>query len=213
MAGTRLRSNSLPLIGGLSLGLLTAAAIVLLPADPFESAVAASGVAALVPASPAPLWITMRLLFGGASGLFAGASAWAALYLLFGPGGLLAREGGENGMPTVRRADAHPDAPPRRLLSAADLGAPPQIERALPTDLARALADFDPAAMRLEPMAPGRPVPPLAIKPALLVRGERIAIVELPARGPDEADAPSIDSLLARLEQGTQVRRRLRHAV
>lgn len=211
MAANRLRLSSIPPIGGMGLGVLAAASVALSPAGLFELAVGASGIAALVPAAQPPLGSTARLLFAGAAGLFTSATAWAALYLVLGPGGAFAREGGEDGLPTVRRADAHPDAPPRRLLSAAELGAPPPpIERALPTDLERPLAAFDPAAMRLEPMTPGRPVPPLAIKPAPLSPGERIASVELPARDLDEAGAPTIESLLARLEQGARTGHRHR---
>jgi hypothetical protein len=89
-----------------------------------------------------------------------------------GPGGLLARppRRRDDGVPVVRRADAHPDAPPRRPMTAADLGTPMMevtaanpvtLERSIPADLDQPLAAFDPHAILPVPMAPIRPVTPL----------------------------------------------------
>ncbi len=66
----------------------------------------------------------------------------------------------------VRRADAHPDAPPRKPMSAADLGTPmmevgvgaARDERPIPVDLDLPLAAFDPKAILPSPMTPARPV-------------------------------------------------------
>ncbi|MCI1142294.1 hypothetical protein MOP88_08260 [Sphingomonas sp. WKB10] len=66
--------------------------------------------------------MTARAVLALAGGALAGAVIWSALFLLFGPGGLLApRAASSDGVPVLRRADAHPDAPARRPLSAADL--------------------------------------------------------------------------------------------
>jgi hypothetical protein len=76
--------------------------------------------------------------------------------------------------PSVRRADSHPDAPPRRPIRASeDLGPPlpivapphvrgvPEPERPLPTDLDLPLAGFDPIALPEVAREPVRAVAPL----------------------------------------------------
>jgi hypothetical protein len=83
-------------------------------------------------------------------------------------------------MPTIRRADAHPDAAPRPPIRAEeDLGPPlPMVampavtrssaragEQALPQDLDQLLAAFDPVAIPDVPRDPVRAVPPLAPPP------------------------------------------------
>jgi hypothetical protein len=149
---------------------------------------------------------------------------------------VFAREGGEDGMPQVRSADRHPDAPPRRPLSAADLtardledeyeddnedrplpivGPAAPIERPIPADLDQPLAEFDPRAVPAEPLAPARALPPLStpapVKPAPLAPGERIDTFELSSRQAAESGAPSVEALLARLERGTMLyQRRMR---
>ncbi len=89
-----------------------------------------------------------------------------------GAGGLLARrarpvtEDDEDYVPVVRRSDRHPDAPPRRPLNAAELGAPPPpvdeeaVERTLPADLDQPLSAYDPDAILSAPREPLRPAPP-----------------------------------------------------
>lgn len=208
--------------GGAAAGLIAVASVLLMPAATLETWVWQSGIAALLPVAQPPLGATARavLAIGGAS--LVGAVVWATLFLLFGPGGFLA--GDElplDGMPVLRKADAHPDAPARRPLSASDLGAPmppvalspaepgqaapvsePPPVRPLPVDLDLPLAAFDPAAVPEVPLAPVRAVTPL--RPPALAKGERIDSIELP-RGPQtDADAPSIETLLRRLEQGTR---------
>lgn len=217
MVSTRLRLSLLPLIGGLGLGTLIALVIGLMPSTLLERAVESSGVAALVAATQPPLGPFARVLLAGTAGLFVGATAWAALFLLFGPGGVFAREEREDGMPTVRRADAHPDAPTRRPLSAADLGTPPPppgpcAERDLPRDLDQPLAAFDPAAIPAAPREPVRPVAPLIARPAPLAPGERISSVELSPRHAAETGAASIEVLLERLERGAARRQAMQRA-
>ncbi|OWK31915.1 hypothetical protein [Sphingomonas mucosissima] len=84
-------------------------------------------------------------------------------------------------VPTIRRADAHPDAAPRRPIRAdEDLGPPLPIasvapavrvrpragEQTVPRDLDQPLAAFDPVAIPDVPRDPVRAVPPLAPAPA-----------------------------------------------
>lgn len=75
---------------------------------------------------------------------------------------------------TIRRADAHPDCPPRRPIRAdEDLGPPlpiitiapargvPEPEQPLPVDLDQPLAAFDPVSIPDVPRQPSRAVTPL----------------------------------------------------
>lgn len=203
------------MVGGVASGLLVAAAFAFAPVALIEGVVEASGLPAMLPMAQPPLGVTARLLLAVGGGVFVGATCWAALYLLFGPGGVFAREGGADGMPEVRVADAHPDAPPRKPFSAADFGAPPPpaaveppVERELPDDLEQPLAAFDPHAIPAAPREPVRPVAPLLTRPTLLEPGERIDSFEISSRHAEEAGAPSIEALLARLEEGTLRRQR-----
>ncbi|WBH17256.1 hypothetical protein [Sphingomonas radiodurans] len=83
--------------------------------------------------------------------------------------------------PTIRRADAHPDAAPRRPIRASeDLGDPlpivtmprarrvPEPERPLPVDLDQPLAAFDPIAVPDVPREAVRAVAPLAPTPVVM---------------------------------------------
>ncbi|AXJ94649.1 MULTISPECIES: hypothetical protein [unclassified Sphingomonas] len=208
-------------VGGAVVGLAAAATFLLVPASTLEDWVWRSGVAALLPVAQPPLGLTARTVLALAAGGIAAAVAWSALFLLFGPDGLLApmtKGRGEDDAPMLRRADAHPDAPARRPMSAADLGAPmppptepravtapppPPAERDIPADLDQPLAAFHPGAVPDVPREPLRPVAPLRPRVAL-AEGERIDTVELP-RNPDAApESPSIESLLRRLEQGAR---------
>ncbi|MEG8025166.1 hypothetical protein QP162_13415 [Sphingomonas aurantiaca] len=106
-------------------GLITAIGVVAISTETLESLVWTTGVAALVPAAAPPLGMTARALLALGSGLLVAALLWSSLFLLFGPGGFLVRRAPrEDGVPVIRRADAHPDAPPRKPMSAADLGTP-----------------------------------------------------------------------------------------
>lgn len=227
MPVTRIRLSPIPPVGGTVLGTILALAVAFTPAVALDAAVAESGLAGLVGIEP-PMGALGRLLLAAALGIGVGAVVWAALYLLFGTGGMFAREGGEDGMPQVRRADRHPDAPPRRPLSAADLsvqdededgplpivGPPAPIERPLPADLDQPLAVFDPRAAPAEPLAPARALPPLAMplkitpKPSPLAPGERIDSFELSSRNAAASGASSVEALLARLERGTMLHQR-----
>lgn len=207
----------LPVIGGIVAGVAAAAILALLPTATLEQLVWSSGVGALVPAAQPPLGVTARALLAMAAGLGLGAVAWSALFLLFGPGGFVDLRARNPGEPSVRRADAHPDAPPRRPMTAADLGTPlmevtptpPPAMRPLPADLDQPLAAFDPTAIPDVPREPVRPV-------AALAPGERIDTFVLVAPPPpsvapsrrEPVSAQSIDSLLRRLEEGASRRPR-----
>lgn len=223
-------TGSVAPIGGALAGVLVAAACMLVPTDTLETMVWNSGIAALVPAAAPPLGITARGVLALVSGIVSAAVVWSALFLLFGPGGFLApRSRRTDGVPALRRADAHPDNPARRPMSAADLGTPlmeitaaeadpdpdpdpfddrePAVERTLPGDLDLPLAAFDPSAVLAVPREPVRPVAPLA--KTGLAPGERLeSFAPEPAVPPAEPQRhepvpqQTIESLLRRLEEG-----------
>ena len=226
---------TLAAIGGTVAGVIVAIACLAGPAGLLESFVVRSGVAALVNAAAPPLGLTARAVLATGGGLLVAAVAWAVLVLVAGdrrvPTGLPSlhlptrRPKRLPGGQAVRRADSHPDAPPRPpILAERDLGAPflsivaaeqpataAADECALPADLDTALAAIDPAAIPDVPREPVRPVAPLAPSPAPLraaspplAPGERIDSIEL---GADVRDRPdTIESLLARLERGARRR-------
>lgn len=211
----------IPVAGGVVAGASAVALFTLLPADSLSSLVWSSGIAALVPAAAPPLGITARALLALGGGVVAAAVAWSALFLLFGPGGWLAPKARGAGVPAVRRGDAHPDCPPRRPMSATELGTPMMEinalpgERALPRDLDQPLHAFDPGSVPDVPREPVRAVAPLA-RPAL-APGERLETFALdplpagPAIAPQRREPPSqetIEALLRRLEEGADRRSR-----
>ena len=208
--------RQLPTIGGAAAGALVALTFIVLPAAWLEGAVVGSGIAALLTVAEPPLGATARAVLALGGGIAVAAVTWAALYLLFGPGGLIALKPARKDVPTVRRADAHPDAPPRWPLSAAELSesslsAPvPPVVQDLPADLDVPLAAFDPSAVLPVPHTPVRPVKPLAALPPVLAPGERLETFTLkpPAKAapPVSDEPPSIEALLRRLEQGAQRR-------
>lgn len=207
-------SRSLPPLGGALAGMVALAAFALMPADSLEAIVWNSGVAGLIPAAAPPLGLTAQAILALGSGVVVGAVVWSALFLLFGPGGFLARPARPaDGFPVIRRADAHPDCPPRPPMTAADLGTPmmeisaPPRERPLPRDLDQPLAAFDPGAVLASPREPTQPLPPL-VKNGL-APGERLDTFELdppvaPTVAPQRREPPSqetIEALLRRLEE------------
>lgn len=169
--------RAMPLYGAVAGALIAVVVVLLISTATLEALVWTTGVAALVPMAAPPLGMTARMLLALGSGVLVGAVLWSTLFLLFGPGGALAkRTQREDGVPVIRRADAHPDAPPRKPMSAADLGTPmmevgvgangsgagTRDERTIPADLDQPLAAFDPNAILPVPMEPVRPVAPLA---------------------------------------------------
>jgi hypothetical protein len=204
--------------GAVLAGVSAAALFLLLPQDVLEDWVWRSGMPALLTVAEPPLGTTARAVLALGAATLAAAVTWSALFLLFGAGGLFAAKGAAvNGVPVLRRADAHPDAPARRPMSAADLGTPlppphgeppvapppPPVVQAIPVDLDLPLAAFHPGALPDVPREPVRPVAPLRT-PVALVEGERIETVQLPHAPVGGATTPSIDSLLKRLEQSAR---------
>jgi hypothetical protein len=180
----RVRHHIIPAVACL-VGLGVAVGIVTVPSDVLNAAVDRGGFSTVLPAAASPIGATGRTLIALLTGLLIAACGFAPQLkaLLVERVDAFARRPrpaatGEEDAPVVRRADAHPDAPPRRPIRAAsDLGdplpifgeedrrsapLPPPLERPLPDDLDRPLADFDPAAVPLRPMAPPEPVAPLA---------------------------------------------------
>ena len=171
-------TRALPIIGGVAGGVVAAAGVMLLSSDALEAFVSDTGIVTLIPMAAPPLGATARAMIALGAGALVAAILWSSLYLVFGPGGMFAGAGRrEDGVPMIRRADAHPDAPPRKPMSAADLGTPlmevgvagagsidsaSRDERTIPADLDLPLAAYDPKAMRPVPMEPTRPVAPLA---------------------------------------------------
>ncbi|RKE45945.1 MULTISPECIES: hypothetical protein [unclassified Sphingomonas] len=165
-----------PIVGAIAGGVIAAAGVMLSSGDALEALVSDTGIAALIPMAAPPLGATARAILALGAGALIAAILWSSLYLLFGPGGVFAgARPREDGVPVIRRADAHPDAPPRKPMSAADLGTPlmevgvagatdgaARDERTIPADLDLPLAAYDPKAMRPVPMEPARPVAPLA---------------------------------------------------
>ncbi|WP_343527744.1 hypothetical protein [Sphingomonas sp.] len=223
------------LIGG-AIAVFLVLLVLLTPGWRLDMAVTQSGLADLLAAAQPPLGIKARLMLALATGFGGGAVAWAATYLLWGPDGLMARrkpvaeDGGEDYVPSVRRSDRHPDAPPRRPLLAAELGVPPpppggdepEEERALPVDLDQPLAAFDPDAILSSPREPVRPVPPLTPESARRPVTPSAGPMPMPAPGGEVADqgaalprpdAPpdhstmSIETMLERLERETALRK------
>ena len=194
--------RSVPVYGACIGAAIVMIGVFLLPTATLESLVWTTGVAALIPAAAPPLGSTARLLLAFGGSALTAALLWSSLYLLFGPGGLLVgRARRADDLPVVRRADAHPDAPPRKPMSAADLGTPmmevgvgtARDERAIPVDLDLPLASFDPAAILPAPMAPARPVSSLINISPKVVDG----VVPSVAAVPDIASAGGGHELLA----------------
>ncbi|MEG3088754.1 hypothetical protein [Sphingomonas sp. PB4P5] len=179
-----------PLIAGV-LAAFVALVVAVLPADLLGRLVLGSGIAAVVPAAEPPLGATARaaliLIGGGGIGLV----AWFAVFLMIGTRSIVLSGRGDaaDAVPVLRRADAHPDAPPRRpLFATQDLGTPfldvrapvqdvvehmatpATLERDLPADLDQPLSAFDPAAIPHTPIAPSAPIAPMAAPGPLPLR-------------------------------------------
>ncbi|WP_230481353.1 hypothetical protein [Sphingomonas sp. Leaf21] len=212
------------LVGG-AFGVILAFLVLVAPGWRLEMLVAQLSLGDILSAAQPPLGTKARLLLALAAGIGAGGVSWALVYLLWGPGGLLARkapverEGDEDYVPSVRRSDRHPDAPPRRPLHAAELGAPPPpvdeevVERTLPADLDQPLAAYDPDAILSVPREPVRSPAPLADGP---VTAEPMPIPSMrePERTEPGASLPlperaeeSIEKMLERLERETALRK------
>ena len=178
--------------------LTVALLIALLPVWRIEAAVEASGLPALLPAAAPPLGMTARVTLMLAAATLIAGPLWIGLWLLL-PAGRKRRAA--NAEPSVRRADAHPDAPPRPPVRAArDLGKPfldpldpVETELDLPRDLNTPMAIFDPAAVPPVPAAPAqsvrplfRPTPVMADEPSI----DTAAFFTPPVAAAPEQEAP-----------------------
>lgn len=164
-------SRHLAAIGAVA-GTLAALLVAILPEWRLVALVEGLELPSILSAARPPLGMTARMLLAVATGGLVGGAVFAALRmtLRFVP------EAREDGVPVLRRADAHPDAPARRPIRAMeDLGDPLPMrtraivkptddgaERTLPADLDTPLAAMDPGAILAAPQEPVRPVPPLA---------------------------------------------------
>jgi hypothetical protein len=189
---------NLPLapLGAVMLGVAAAALCALLPGAIVEQGVMASGLPAVIAAAEPPLGLTGRATLALGVGGLAMLFGWFGLFVVLGSRSLslgtsAAPDPDALATPVLRRADAHPDAPPRPpLLATRDLGTPfleitakraaaaralkPQIAPAaaevddavlvgqeLPRDLEQPLAAFDPSAIPETPATPSVSVLPL----------------------------------------------------
>jgi hypothetical protein len=127
------------------LAALGALMFLLMPAAVLEDLVVDSGIASLVTAAEPPLGMTAHFAIAFLVALVVGGVSWFGLFLLIGTRAVaIGRNAREDGVPILRRADAHPDAPPRRPVFAnRDLGTPfleVTAESSLPMSVAEAVA-------------------------------------------------------------------------
>lgn len=151
----RLTPNvALALAGGA--GACAVLASLVLPGALLEDLVLSSGIAAFVPAAEPPLGTTARLCIGLFAGGLIALIAWMGLSALIAwidSRGAAADDAGE-ARPTVRRADAHPDARPRVPLRASDLDMPAldPVPAAAPEVSVADILDLSDAALPEEPV-------------------------------------------------------------
>jgi hypothetical protein len=192
------------------LGTAAALGVLVMPVAVLESLVMDSGIAAVFQAAEPPLGFTARALLAGGVGGLAALLGWFMAFVLVGTRGVTVGKAAESGaphMPVLRRADAHPDAPPREpLLATRDLGTPfldvrapeveqavadvrtdpipvsaPPLEQPLPRDFNQPLAAFDPSAIPHAPRPKPVPLAPLrrTPRPAVFDETERFEVFEL----------------------------------
>ncbi len=116
-------------LGGALVGLAAALAVAFIPADMIDDAMLSSGLPAILPAAAPPLGVTARLGLALVAAGGVGLLIWFLIFLCIGSRtmtfGAAAADADDPSIPVLRRADAHPDAPPRRPLFAnQDLGTP-----------------------------------------------------------------------------------------
>jgi hypothetical protein len=213
-------NRSLPsLVAGAS-GLIVAIAIAVVPMWRIETVVSDTGLPALLPIAAPPLGWTARAALMLVAALAVAVPVWIALTLLAvrRPVALPAvDEVVEEAPPSVRRADAHPDAPPRPPVRAArDLGMPfldpvaaTEAELELPRDLNTPMAMFDPEALPMVPAAPPPAVRPLFRPPPVDVEpeAEPEPAPPPPPVEPSPTPTPELSELIDRLDRGLQRRR------
>jgi hypothetical protein len=190
-----------------------------MPQTLFSGLVQASRLPAVLAAAQPPLGETARLGAVGAAFLLTFAAIWALMAAL----GRVPERGEtvaepEAQAPRLRRADAHPDAPPRPPLLARDLGEPLELEDVAedPRE-AQSFAEAEHRALpgflvpqEPEPVAEAEPQPEPEPEPE--TQTEDLPIAELAARLPDaeesveESDQP-LSQLVNRIEFGLSRKR------
>jgi hypothetical protein len=201
----------------------------------FTGLVETSRLPDFVAAARPPLGETARFAAVAAAASFTFAAIWALMASLGrAPARLEAAAESEAQAPRQRRADAHPDAPPRPPLLARDLGEPLELHDVAPepaetvqfvgTEL-RPLPGFlipqepepEPLAEADEPLAEPQPAPkPVAeweAEPAPV--SEDMPIADLVARLPEaeEDSDQSLSQLVNRIESGLSRKRQALPAV
>ncbi|MGP1283484.1 MAG: hypothetical protein ACTS1X_10950 [Parasphingopyxis sp.] len=136
-------------------GLIVAALILMTPNPWFEAFIVETGLPGLVSAAEPPLGARARIVFALIAAFVVTLGAWIALTAIVGrklrTGTRFAMpdEAGEGSSlprraPSLRRADAHPDAPYRRpIMAENDLGTPLDLVTVAPDDASDAVDDFD----------------------------------------------------------------------
>jgi hypothetical protein len=204
--------RQLPVIAAAA-GTLAALLVAILPEWRLVVLVEGLGLPSILSAARPPLGMTARLLLALAIGALAGGGAFVALRMAL----RLVPTAREDGVPVLRRADAHPDAPARRPIRAMeDLGDPlpmrtrailkpasDDAERTLPADLDTPLAAMDPGAILAAPQEPVRPVAPLA-RPAKMAEDafELVPIRRATKVREREPMPATVAGLIERLERG-----------
>jgi len=172
----------------------------LMPTAVLEDLVLDSGIASLITAAQPPLGMTAHFAIAFLVALVVGSVSWFGLFLLIGTRTIvIGRDAREDGVPILRRADAHPDAPPRRPVFAnRDLGTPfleVTAESSLPMSVADVVAYVPPVIEERDipadldtPLSTYRsPLDPPLPAPAPLPLGR----VEEPVAAPAPIIAPS----------------------
>lgn len=181
-----------PLIAAVAGG-LAALGVAMIPVPALEALVMDSGLPSILAAAEPPLGTTARLAVALGTGAFVGAFMWLSAFILLGSRGLtigeaedVALDPEEVPLPVLRRADAHPDAPPRPpLLATRDLGRPfLEIRAAVP-----APAEPEDEHIDFDAIFPPRAItPPKAPEPVVQAPGPAAAA---PVPPPVMATAPA----------------------
>lgn len=144
-------------VAGLA-ALAVAFAAFTIPDAILDRAVEATGLSSVLSAAQPPLGTTARLLIAAAGALASFAGAFALLRWLdrFASRGSVSNQAVPSAdTPRIHRADAHPDAPPRRPISAArDLGEPASPSRS-PMAEPEAMPDTESVPAPLAPTSLG----------------------------------------------------------
>lgn len=117
-------------LAAVALGALAVLGVAAMPVSGLESLVMDSGLPSILPAAEPPLGLTARAAVALTTGGFAAIFTWLAAFILVGTRSITLGRTPQTSddqvqTPVLRRADAHPDAPPRPpLLATRDLGTP-----------------------------------------------------------------------------------------